>query len=398
MPPRSMSPTTHDRQPELAGQAHVDVVARAEVDLRRGAGALDTRRARRSLRARGRRRRRPRPGGRARRHTARPRGCRAGSPRTTTNARRSVPGLSSTGFMAVVGSSRAACAWRYCARPISPPSRQTIELFDMFCALKGATFTPRRARARHRPATTTDLPASDDVPATRRPDGAEGDGGTIRPSCPTAARHGRTTSYAAEMGSTVRRANAFQRGAAPRSRRAARARGSSSGCCTALDLLAHRIAPRRPRPERRGSPAIPVGLLTTTGATVGAAAHRAAMLAGRSTTGGASSRRASARSGRPAWYFNLRAHPQATLEVDGVTHPVRAEQVQGPDRERVRAAALAILSRATRSTRAGRWARPRLLRAAPRARLSGLGVQRLEGQLTRGRRRRAGGRACAGSP
>ncbi len=43
-------------------------------------------------------------------------------------------------------------------------------------------------------------------------------------------------------------------------------------------------------------------------------------------------------------------------------------------------------------------ARPRPLRAAPRARLGGLGVQRLEGQLTPGRRRRAGGRACAGSP
>ena len=35
----------HDRQAELAGQAHVDVVARAQVDLGRGAGALARRRA-----------------------------------------------------------------------------------------------------------------------------------------------------------------------------------------------------------------------------------------------------------------------------------------------------------------------------------------------------------------
>src|SRR5688572_14556875 len=98
------------------------------------------------------------------------------------NDRRSVPGLSSTGFIAVVGSTRAATAWSHWARPISPPSRHTIELFDMFCALNGATRRPRRTSARHRPETTTDLPASEEVPATRRPEGA---GWTTRPSCPT---------------------------------------------------------------------------------------------------------------------------------------------------------------------------------------------------------------------
>jgi hypothetical protein len=39
----------------------------------------------------------------------------------------------------------------------------------MFCALKGATANPRRASARHRPVTTSDLPTSEDVPATRTP-------------------------------------------------------------------------------------------------------------------------------------------------------------------------------------------------------------------------------------
>jgi hypothetical protein len=77
--------------------------------------------------------------------------------------------LSSTGFIADVGSTRAASACRYCARPISAPSAQTIELFDMFWALYGATSIPRRRAARHSPVTTSDLPASDEVPHTRTP-------------------------------------------------------------------------------------------------------------------------------------------------------------------------------------------------------------------------------------
>jgi uncharacterized protein YkwD len=39
----------------------------------------------------------------------------------------------------------------------------------MFCALNGATAIPRRAKARHKPVTTSDLPASDDVPAISTP-------------------------------------------------------------------------------------------------------------------------------------------------------------------------------------------------------------------------------------
>jgi hypothetical protein len=39
----------------------------------------------------------------------------------------------------------------------------------MFCALYGATRTPRRANARHSPVVTTLFPASEVVPATSSP-------------------------------------------------------------------------------------------------------------------------------------------------------------------------------------------------------------------------------------
>src|SRR5262249_14089198 len=79
------------------------------------------------------------------------------------------PGLSRTGFIAASGSMPAAAACIAWARPISPPSRVTTELSDMFCALNGATLTPRRASHRQIPAVTTLFPASDVVPATSRP-------------------------------------------------------------------------------------------------------------------------------------------------------------------------------------------------------------------------------------
>ena len=71
-------------------------------------------------------------------------------PSTTTWLRSSASGLTRIGFMRTSGSTPAASACRYCAAPISPPST-TRALFDMFCALNGATRTPRRgtlARAR----------------------------------------------------------------------------------------------------------------------------------------------------------------------------------------------------------------------------------------------------------
>ena len=87
---------------------------------------------------------------------------------TTTWLRRSLPGLSSTGFIAASGSARAASACTHWARPISAPSTVTIELLDMFCALNGATRSPRRTSARQSPVVTTVLPASDVVPSTIR--------------------------------------------------------------------------------------------------------------------------------------------------------------------------------------------------------------------------------------
>jgi deazaflavin-dependent oxidoreductase (nitroreductase family) len=38
---------------------------------------------------------------------------------------------------------------------------------------------------------------------------------------------------------------------------------------------------------------------------------------------------------QPAWSANLRAHPDATVSVEGATVPVRAVQATGPDRERL---------------------------------------------------------------
>ena len=73
-------------------------------------------------------------------------------------------GLSNTGFMRACGVRRAASACKYCARPISAPSGVTAALLLMFCALKGATRTPRFARWRHRAVTTNDLPASLEQP------------------------------------------------------------------------------------------------------------------------------------------------------------------------------------------------------------------------------------------
>ena len=107
-----------------------------------------------------------------------------------------------------------------------------------------------------------------------------------------------------------------------------------------LDLLAHRFAPGRTLPSQWLA-AVPVGMLTTTGARSGQPRTVPLMLAPLDDGWGViASHYGSATP--PAWYFNLRAHPRATFEVDGVTHPVRAVQLVGPDREWVRSAALAI--------------------------------------------------------
>src|ERR1700761_4497234 len=73
-------------------------------------------------------------------------------------------GFSSTGFMCKDGGARAARACNAWARPISPPSAVTAALFDMFCGLNGRTLSPRKVKARARPATISDLPTSEPVP------------------------------------------------------------------------------------------------------------------------------------------------------------------------------------------------------------------------------------------
>ena len=119
-----------------------------------------------------------------------------------------------------------------------------------------------------------------------------------------------------------------------------------------LDLLGHRIAPGRPAVSAVLA-GIPVGLLTTTGASSGEP-RTVPLLAVPLDDGWGLIASRFGSEHPPGWYFNLRAHPRATFEVDGVAHAVRAEQLAGPDRERVRAAALAIYpGYAVYETRAG---------------------------------------------
>ena len=158
------------RQREAPGQAHVHVVAGPQVDLGRRPGALadDHVVAVGQLLVRGERGLAPdavRPVANSPASSV-PAGC----PRTTTNDRRSEPGLEQH---------RVHRRFRHRARRPAPagtgPGRsrsrraQTIELLDMFCALNGATRSPCRARNRHSPAVTRDFPASDEVPATSSP-------------------------------------------------------------------------------------------------------------------------------------------------------------------------------------------------------------------------------------
>ena len=68
--------------------------------------------------------------------------------------------------MSACGVVRAAMACNAWDRPISPPSLHTAALFDMFCALKGATRTPLFAKHRHNAAANKLFPAEELVPIT----------------------------------------------------------------------------------------------------------------------------------------------------------------------------------------------------------------------------------------
>lgn len=105
-----------------------------------------------------------------------------------------------------------------------------------------------------------------------------------------------------------------------------------------VDLLAHRLLPGR-TPPSQWLAAVPVGLLTTTGARTGRPRTVPLMLVPLEDGWGVIASHYGSRR-PPAWHHNLRAHAYASLEVDGVVHRVRAEQVRGPERVRVREAAL----------------------------------------------------------
>ena len=68
--------------------------------------------------------------------------------------------------MSTVGATPAASAWTAWARPISPPPSATAALSAMFCDLNGATRSPARLKARHRPVTKRLLPTEEAVPWT----------------------------------------------------------------------------------------------------------------------------------------------------------------------------------------------------------------------------------------
>ena len=77
-------------------------------------------------------------------------------------------GFRSTGFIAGSGGSPQASACATWARPISPPARHGYELFDMFCALNGATDTPLLRSQAQMAVVIQLLPALDEVPPTKR--------------------------------------------------------------------------------------------------------------------------------------------------------------------------------------------------------------------------------------
>jgi deazaflavin-dependent oxidoreductase (nitroreductase family) len=79
---------------------------------------------------------------------------------------------------------------------------------------------------------------------------------------------------------------------------------------------------------------LPIVMLTTTGARSGQ--PRSVPIVGLPTDQGLAVIASNFGQNRhPAWYHNLRAHPEATITVDGRTRPVRAVEVDGERRRRI---------------------------------------------------------------
>jgi deazaflavin-dependent oxidoreductase (nitroreductase family) len=86
---------------------------------------------------------------------------------------------------------------------------------------------------------------------------------------------------------------------------------------------------------------IPVVMLTTTGAKSGQ--RRTVPVLGIPTDDGVAIIASNFGQRRhPAWYHNLRAHPEAEVAVDGTRRQVRAVEVEGERRERIWQAGLRV--------------------------------------------------------
>jgi deazaflavin-dependent oxidoreductase (nitroreductase family) len=107
-----------------------------------------------------------------------------------------------------------------------------------------------------------------------------------------------------------------------------------------LDDAVHRISGHRI--TLAGSVVgIPTAMLTTTGARTGR--RRTVPVLAVAVPGGWGLVASSfGQEHHPGWYHNLRANPNAVLEVDGQRVEVVARQVHGPERNAVREAALRI--------------------------------------------------------
>ena len=107
-----------------------------------------------------------------------------------------------------------------------------------------------------------------------------------------------------------------------------------------VDGFVHRISGHRVT-VAQSVVGIPAAMLTTTGARTGRS-RTVPVLAFDVPDGWGLVASAFGQERHPGWYHNLRAHPEAVLEVDGVAVGVIARQVSGAEREAVRTAALRI--------------------------------------------------------
>ncbi|HEU4329496.1 MAG TPA: nitroreductase/quinone reductase family protein [Lapillicoccus sp.] len=107
-----------------------------------------------------------------------------------------------------------------------------------------------------------------------------------------------------------------------------------------VDGFVHRVSGHRVT-AAQSLVGIPTAMLTTTGARTGRK-RTVPVLAFEVTGGWGLVASSFGQERHPGWYYNLLAHPNAVLEVDGIATQVVARRVHGAEREAVRAAALRI--------------------------------------------------------